>query len=199
MNTSELQQLKMAWLAAREAGDIQAQTRLLQDHPGELEALTDFIAAYHATGGDVRVELDASLLPLTQRAYQSALDRVFAPEPQLAFARLSELRKSRGLGKVDVARGLRLSVDVWNKFETGAIEFASLQRRQLERLAQFFQVSSEQFSTLLNNSQPAVTLNWRKTHAAARQQKQGPQAQSFAEAITRSTMSKEDKQFWLEL
>ncbi len=29
----ELQQLKMAWLAAREAGDTQTQVALLRDHP----------------------------------------------------------------------------------------------------------------------------------------------------------------------
>ena len=48
MNTLELQHLKMAWLAAKEAGDTQTQMRLLRDHPTEQEALVDFIAAYHA-------------------------------------------------------------------------------------------------------------------------------------------------------
>ena len=38
MNTSELQQLKMAWLAAEEAGDKQAQVALLRDHPDVQEA-----------------------------------------------------------------------------------------------------------------------------------------------------------------
>ena len=74
----------------------------------------------------------------------------------------------------------------------------SLSQRQVERVAQFFQISVEQFGSLLNNSQPAVSLNRRQTREAARNEQQGPQKQTFAEAIARSTMSKEDKQFWLE-
>lgn len=196
MNTPELQRLKMAWLTAKETGDTEAQMRLLQDYPQEQDALVDFIAAYSASGGASSVELDTPLLPLTQRALQASLERVFEAQP--AIASLSELRKSRSLSKVDVAKGLRLSVDVWNKFESGAIELVSLSQRQLERVAQFFQISIDQFSTLLDSSQPAITLNRRQTRAASKSEQQGPQKQTFAEAIARSTMSKEDKQFWLE-
>ncbi len=196
MNTPEMQQLKMAWLAAEEANDTQTQMRLLQEYPAEQEALIDFIAAYHAIGEVEPVELDAPLLALTQRACQTVLERAFAP--QTVFATLGELRKSRNMSKVDVARGLRLSVDVWNKFEAGAIELVSLSQRQLERLAGFFQVGVEQFNASLSNSQPAVSFNRRQKLEAARSEQQGPQKQSFDEAITRSTMSKEDKQFWLE-
>ncbi|HZR39851.1 MAG TPA: helix-turn-helix transcriptional regulator [Ktedonobacteraceae bacterium] len=196
MNTPELQRLKMAWLAAKETGNTEAQMRLLQDYPGEQDALIDFIAAYHASGGADTIEMDTPLLALTQRACQAVLERVF--DTQVALASLGELRKSRSLSKVDVAKGLRLSVDVWNKFESGAIELVSLSQRQVERVAQFFQISVEQFGSLLNNSQPAVSLNRRQTREAARNEQQGPQKQTFAEAIARSTMSKEDKQFWLE-
>jgi transcriptional regulator with XRE-family HTH domain len=197
MNTPEVQRLKMAWLAAKEAGDTPTQFSLLRDHPGEQAALIDFIAAYHATTG-VQLEnmQDEELSTLTQRACKLALERVFAP--QQATASLVELRKSRNMSKVDVAQGLRLSVDVWNKFEAGAIEIVSLSQQQLERLAHFFQVSVEQFGNLLNSSQPAVTINRRQTRNAARSQRQGPQKQSFTEAIERSPMSKEDKNFWLE-
>ncbi len=198
MNTLELQRLKMAWLAAKESGDTQAQMQILHEHPTEREQLIDFIAAYHATGGTETVDMDVSILPLTQRAYQGALDRAFAPQAVASFANLAELRKSRNLSKVDVAKGLRLSVEVWNKFEVGAVELVSLSQRQLERIATFFQVGMDQFGALLDASQPVVTLNRRQTQEAARDTKQSPQKQSFVEAVTRSTMSKEDKQFWLE-
>jgi transcriptional regulator with XRE-family HTH domain len=197
MNTPELQRLKMAWLAAKETGDTSTQFSLLRDYPGEQAALIDFIAAYHATVGIQLEEEQANeISALTQRAYQRALERVF--EPQSRAASLVELRKSRNMSKVDVAQGLRLSVDVWNKFEVGAIEMVSLSQRQLERLARFFQMSVEQFGTLLNGSQPSVGMNRRQTRNASRNQRQGPQKQSFVEAIERSTMSKEDKSFWLE-
>jgi transcriptional regulator with XRE-family HTH domain len=197
MNTPELQRLKMVWLAAKEAGDTQAQMRLLHDHPKEQEALIDFIAAYHAVSRtDVEsTEPDAPLLALTQRACQSALERIFEPQP--AIATLGELRKSRHLNKVEVAKGLHLGIDIWNKFEGGAIELVSISQQQLQRLAEFFQVSIEQFSTLLNHSQPTFTINRRQTREAA-DNDQGPRKQSFADAINRSTMSKEDKQLWLE-
>src|SRR5947207_4465398 len=137
MNTPELQSLKMAWMAAKEAGDTTTQVQLLRDHPDEQDALINFIAAYHAMGCGEVVDETVPLLPGTQKALQTALMRVFETEtqPQLAFASLSELRQSEHLKKADVARGLRLSLDVWNKFENGAIELASLSRRQVERLA----------------------------------------------------------------
>jgi len=195
MNTPELQRLKMEWLAAREADDAEAQRNLLLNHPGEQEALVDFIAGYYATT-EIELEENATLLPLTQRATQSALERVFAA-PAVA-ANLAELRKSRHLSKVDVAKGLRLSVDVWNKFEAGAIELVSLSQRQMERVASYFQISVQQFSTLLNASQPAVSFNRRQTRNAARSEQQGPQKQSFADAVARSSMSPEDQRFWLD-
>ena len=99
---------------------------------------------------------------------------------------------------VSAARGLRLSVDVWKKFEAGAIELVSLSERQTERLAHFFHVTVEQFGTMLNNSQPALTLNRRQTGNAARSEQQSPSKQTFAEAIEKSSMSKEEKRFWLE-
>src|SRR5438445_546611 len=84
-------------------------------------------------------------------------------EKQATATTLQELRTQQGLSMVNAARGLRLSVDVWKKFESGAIELVSLSEKQLARLASFFQLSSEQFGHLLNNSQPAFTLNRRNT------------------------------------
>lgn len=203
MNTRELQQLKMAWLAAKAAGDTQAQMNLLLDHP-EPEtqaALIDFIAAFSATefAAASAASEQQALLPLTQRAYQTALERVFDTQPVTAAATLRELRAQRGLSLVSAAKSLRLGVDVWKKFEDGAIELASLSQRQLERLASFFQVGAEQFSTLLNNSQPALTLNRRQTGDAARKQQQSqPKKQTFAEALEKSSMTKQEKRSWLE-
>ena len=203
MNSKELQQLKMAWLAAEDAGDKQAQFVLLQDHPDAQEALIDFIAAYRATsvvGPDAR---NTALLPLTQRATQTALQRVFgnAVEQKVAATsatNLRELRTQRGLSLVQAAKGLRLGVDVWKKFEEGAIELLSLGERQLDRLAHFFQVTTEQFGSMLTNSSPAMTLNRRQTTAAAQKEELGAKKQSFDEAIERSTMTEEEKKLWLE-
>src|SRR5436305_15291986 len=99
MNTAEIQQLKMAWLAAKEIGDTQTQMHLLRDYPEQQSELIDFIAAYAATTG---AETTEPLLPLTQRALQRALKRVFASEMvavQLTAINLGELRKSRQLSK----------------------------------------------------------------------------------------------------
>lgn len=197
MNRSELQQLKMAWIVAKEANDTRTQVTLLRDHPEAQADLIEFIAAYSATNIDAaQTEEQTSLLPLTQRASQAALERVFAPQP--VVTNLQQLRAQRGLTMVSTARGLRLSVDVWKKIESGAIELVSLSEKQLTRLAQFFQVSIEQFSTMLNNSQPTFVLNRRQTQQAARSEQQSPKKQSFAEAIEKSTMNKTDKGFWLE-
>ncbi len=196
MNSKQLQQIKMAWLAAEEAGDMQTKLALLRDHPDLQEALIDFAAAYHITSP---AGAEPEILPLSRRAMQSALQRVFEPQQVAVTAsNLRELRAQRGLSLVETARGLRLGVDVWKKFEDGLIELASLGERQLGRLASFFQITGEQFGTLLNGSQPAFTLNRRQTAEAARREQQAPARQSFAEALEKSTMAPEDKQAWLE-
>jgi hypothetical protein len=198
MNNHELQAIKMAWLAAEEAGDMRAKLALLRDHPDLQDSLIDFIAAYHVTSP---AGAEPEILPLTRRATQSALARVFAPQKAAATvatpaASLRELRNLRGLALAETARGLRLGIDVWKKFEDGLIELSSLGERQLNRLAAFFQVSGEQFGAMLNQSQPAFTLNRRQTAAAAKQTRQP--RQSFAEALEKSTMPSADKQEWLE-
>ena len=103
-NISELQALKMAWLAAKETGDTQAQLRLLRDHPTEQTDLITFIAAYAATEGQV----EEQPLVLTQRAMQTALERVFVGTQEVP-ATLVELRKNRNLTKLSVEKALRLS------------------------------------------------------------------------------------------
>ena len=190
MSTSELQSLKMAWLAAKEAGDTQAQLRLLREHPTEQDALITFVAAYRATEGHD----EEQPLALTQRAMQYALEQVFVA-PQAVPATLVELRKQRNLTKMSVAKALRLSMDVWQLFEDGTIELVSLSQRQLDRFAQFFQVSSEQFGSMLTNSQPSLGINRRQTKAGSQQE---AKKLGLKQAIARSTMTKEDKKFWQE-
>lgn len=192
--SSTLQQLKMAWLAAEEAGDKQAQAALLRDHPDAQDELIDFIAAYRVSGP---VDMQGEPLPLTQRALATALERVFAPAREVVAADLRDLRTKQGLTLVQAARGLRLGIDVWKKFEDGVIELVSLSERQLDRLAQFFHISASQFSALLLQSQPIPTLDRRQTAQAARSGQQ-MQKQSFAEAIEKSGMSGEEKNAWLE-
>ena len=195
MNNDELQQVKMAWLAAEETGDKERQLALLRDHPEAQESLIDFIAAYHITEpGEESIE-QVELLPLTQRAMATTLERVFSP--QMVQSGLRQLREQTGLSLVETARRLRLGVYVLKKFEDGVIELVSLSERQLERLANFFHVGVEQFGSLLNNSQPIPTLDRRQTAQAARSPLNKQNKQSFAEAVKKSKMSREEKKDWL--
>ena len=203
----DIQQMKMAWLAAHDSGDVQAQLALVQQlrlRPNEQTALLDFIAAYHASDNS----REEPLLPITQRASAIALERVLGVPVAQAQAQaatvqarnLTELRKARNLTKQVAARGLRLSVDVWEQFERGAIDLVSLSQRQLQRLADFFEVGVDQFGQLLDNSSPSFVLNRRQTREGVRQEQEAPQKQGkqdFKRAITRSNMTDEDKQFWL--
>ena len=195
MNNDELQHLKMAWLAAEEAGDKDRQLALLRDHPDGQEPLIDFIAAYHITEPGGENAQQDEILPLTQRAFATTLERIFSPS--IAQGGLRQLREQRGLSLVETARGLRLGIDVWKKFEDGVIELVSLSERQLVRLADFFHVGVEQFGNMLNNSQPIPTLDRRQTAQAARNTLNKQKKQSFAEAVKKSTMSKEEKKEWL--
>jgi len=195
MNNDELQQLKMAWLAAEEAGDKDRQLALLRDYPDAQEPLIDFIAAYHITEPGEENAQQVEILPLTQRALATTLERIFSPS--MAQDGLRQLREQAGLSLVETARGLRLGIDVWKKFEDGVIELVSLSERQLVRLADFFHVGVEQFGNMLNNSQPIPTLDRRQTAQAARNTLNKQKKQSFAEAVKKSTMSKEEKKEWL--
>jgi transcriptional regulator with XRE-family HTH domain len=195
MNNDELQQLKMAWLAADEAGDKERQLALLRDHPDAQESMIDFIAAYHVTEPGTENVQQVEILPLTWRAIMTSLDRALSPS--MAQGGLRQLREQTGLSLVETARGLRLGIDVWKKFEDGVIELVSLSERQLERLANFFHVGIEQFGTMLNNSKPIPTLDRRQTAQAARNTFSQQKKQSFAEAVKKSTMSREEKKEWL--
>jgi len=195
MNNDELQQLKVAWLAAEEAGDKDRQLALLRDHPDAQEPLIDFIAAYHITEPGEENAQQVEILPLTQRALATTLERVFSPS--LAQGGLRQLREQTGLSLVETARGLHLGIDVWKKFEDGVIELVSLSERQLVRLANFFHVGVEQFGTMLNISQPIPTLDRRQTAQAARNTLNKQKKQSFAEAVKKSTMSRDEKKEWL--
>jgi len=195
MNNDELQQLKMAWLAAEEAGDKDRQLALLRDYPDAQEPLIDFIAAYHITEPGEENAQHVEILPLTRRAFATTLERIFSPS--MAQGGLRQLREEAELSLVETARGLRLGIDVWKKFEDGVIELVSLSERQLVRLADFFHVGVEQFGNMLNNSQPIPTLDRRQTAQAARNTLNKQKKQSFAEAVKKSTMSKEEKKEWL--
>jgi transcriptional regulator with XRE-family HTH domain len=194
MHDDELQQVKMAWLAAEEAGDKEQQIALLRDYPSMQEALIDFIAAYRAVE-PVDDNQEAELLMVTQRGFTIALDRVF--KASTVEGGLRQLREQRGLSLVETARGLKLGIDVWKKFEDGVIELVSLSERQVDRLAAFFHVGVEQFGNMLNNSQPVPTLDRRQTAQAARSTFNRQNKQSFAEAVKKSSMSKEEKKDWL--
>ena len=195
MNNDELQQLKMTWLAAEDAGDKERQIALLRDHPNAQESLIDFIAAYHITEPADEYVQQVEILPLTQRALASTLERVFSHSK--AQGGLRQMREQMGLSLVETASGLRLGIDVWKKFEDGVIEFVSLSERQLQRLTNFFHVGAEQFGTMLNNSQPVPTLDRRQTARAARDTLGQQKKQSFAEAVKKSSMSREEKKDWL--
>lgn len=196
MKKHELQALKIAWLAADEAGDTQAKLALLRENPDLQDTLIEFVAAYHVTSP---AGTEPEALPMARRAMQTALKRVFAPHANaLPAANLRELRNRQGLSLVEAARGLRLGIDVWKKFEDGLIELSSLGERQLARLTAFFQVTGEQFGTMLNQSQPSFTLNRRQTSRAARQEQQNAARQSFSEALEKSSMPLTEKQSWLD-
>lgn len=194
MNEQELQHLKMAWLRAGDSGDRTTQIALLRDNPDAQDELTDFIAAYHII--ETAPAESEALSPLTERAAQTAMQRVFGSP--LAHADLRSLRARMGLSLTQAARGLKLGADVWKKFEDGIIDLVSLSERQLGRLAQFFHVSAEEFGTLLSNSAPVPTLNRRQTSQAAREsEQQTTRKQSFAEALEKSSMTKAEKKEWL--
>jgi hypothetical protein len=197
MDTLDIRQLKMTWLAATEAGDTHTMVALLRDHPQAQNALVDFILASSIACGANEEEglLEEAILPLTLRACQAAINRVFGET--LAVQSLRELRIHRGHSLVLAARGLQLGVDVWKKFEDGLIDYSSIGKLQLERLARFFQISAEQFENLLANSRPTLSLNRRQTLPASLQSQQSPKKQSLAEAIHRSTMSAEERRAWL--
>ncbi len=210
MTKEELQQLKMAWLAARDAGDTQQQLSIFKHYPDHQGELIDFIAAYHASGamqgaqadvaGATEIEEQSPALELlTQRALQRAMQQVFTP--QMAVKTIAELRKATHQHKLAIAQGLRLSMGMWEKIERGTIQLSSLSQRQLERLADFFQISAEQFATLLGNSYPVDPVYRRQTREASRTMQHRTDktsAENFADAIQHSDMPEEDKRFWLE-
>src|SRR5260370_41528416 len=120
MNNDELQQLKVAWLAAEEAGDKERQLALLRDHPDAQESLIDFIAAYRITESREENAQQIEILPLTQRAFASTLERVFSPS--VARGGLRQLREQTGQSLGETGRGFKPRIDWWKKIGERGIE-----------------------------------------------------------------------------
>jgi hypothetical protein len=109
---------------------------------------------------------------------------------------LAQLRRARELSKKTIASTLRLSVDVWHKLENGAILLETLSSDCLNTLAQGLQITREELLRLLTHKHASTQNSMCYT---TRRPVLLPEPQSFATAITRSSMSREDKQYWLQL
>ena len=108
---------------------------------------------------------------------------------------LTQLRVERGWSKVEAARALRLGTDVWDKLEQGVILPDSLTRGQVAQLAGCFAVSALLFLTLLKQSRPQPPSVCQRRGAAPGT----PAVQSFALALERSAMRRQEKRFWSAL
>ena len=114
---------------------------------------------------------------------------------QHPFINLSQLRKTRGLSKREIAQTLRLGIDVWNKLEEGTVLSETLSHACLNTLANSLHVTIEEFSQRLGNSHPSLGNVCLQKGAGGR----ASTPQSFDTALARSEMPAEDKQFWRAL
>ncbi len=119
------------------------------------------------------------------------------------FPSLLDLRRQRGVSLVQAAAALRLSPDVWKKFETGAILPDSLHSFQVERLAAFFEIPPATFVAALRKSAslaalaPPVAFCRRKSSRSLSGHETTPASQQFETALALSQMNEEAKRSWL--
>jgi transcriptional regulator with XRE-family HTH domain len=195
---NSLMQAKMELVAALESGGAPAMMAQLHRQVRHQGDLAEFAAALLATTPLPNEEaLVPQYLPLAERATQRALAAV-AAAPAGALT-LSAVRRARGLSPAQVARQLKLGVDVLDKLEKGRIVAASVPGRLLDELAALLDISARQVRACLDVVAPATAPALRRQRTVApRAGQETAAAQTFADAVRRSPgMSEAQREEWL--
>lgn len=198
-------------ITARYVAEVRAghQPRLsdyLARYPQYAEAITDFVAYFHAV--EVDIPAATNIMPPLSEQSQSALDqaweRIASSEMKSkhTFSSLLQLANRQGRSLPQLASDTGLSQDIIHKLEQHVIQVSTIPYAALKRLAQALQQPTGTIlASLGSNDQPSGARSIAESPAGYSQEHQpGEQVESFREAIERSdALTSEQKETWFAI
>ena len=198
-------------ITARYVAEVRAghQPRLsdyLARYPQHAEAITDFVAYFHAV--EVDIPAGTNIMPPLSEQSQSALDqaweRIASSEmkSKRTFSSLLQLANQQGRSLPQLASDTGLSQDIIHKLEQHVIQASTIPYAALKRLAQaLLQPVGTILASLGSIDQQAGAPSIAESPAGYSQEHQpGEQVESFREAIERSdALTSQQKETWFAI
>ena len=198
-------------ITARYVAEVRAghQPRLsdyLARYPQHAEAITDFVAYFHAV--EVDIPAGTNIMPPLSEQSQSALDqaweRIASSEmkSKRTFSSLLQLANQQGRSLPQLASDTGLSQDIIHKLEQHVIQASTIPYAALKRLAQaLLQPVGTILASLGSIDQQAGAPSIAEAPAGYSQEHQpGEQVESFREAIERSdALTSQQKETWFAI
>ena len=202
MSQPNLDEVLEEYATAAPAGnDLQILRLMTEEHPKFAEDLTDFAAARAVVRHAPEEELSAEEERRFQesglknlRAVLGSLNHVGATGN--ALQSLVETAKSKGLNRSSFASRLGLSVSLVQYLEKRRLDFASIPKTIVARLAEVLEIGEQVVSNYLNQP-PSFAKN---ASFKASERPEQLQPKNFAEVVREDqTLSPEEKRKLLEL
>ncbi len=187
-------------MAAPEGNDHQVLTSMIEKYPQFDTDLTDFAAARAVIKFAPEAEISASEEMRYQESGVKSLREVLgaynsATPAQNVLSSLTEAAKEKGLNKKTFAGALGLSVSLVMYLEKRRLEFESIPKSIVAKLAQVLETAEEAISSYL--SQPPDLATGASFKTSTRPEELKPK--SFSEAVREDqTLTPEDKRKLLD-
>lgn len=198
-----VQRITARYIAELRAGHQPRLSDYLSRYPHYADAITDFVAYYHAAEVDIPEETD-SIPPLSQ-ASRAALDdawkRVVHSESgaNTSLVALRVMAENQGKSFPQLALEIGLSIDILEKMDRHIIDTATIPKEACKRLAKALQqplIVVETYLGLAGRKQLKLGLAEEPATYSMEVQSR-VQAQSFREAVEQSMrLPNEQKDTW---
>lgn len=185
-------------LAAGAENAPQVLRQMIERYPQFTEELKDFAAARavarYAPEPDVSAEDEARYRQMGLQSLRAVLSEDAGP-PRAALASLTEAAKAKGMSRSKFAAALGLSVSLVQYLEKRRLEFSSIPKAVISKIAGVLETGEELVANYLN--QPPVGAANASFKASERPEELKPK--KFAEAVGEDqTLSGQQKQKLLE-
>jgi hypothetical protein len=198
-----VQRITARYMAELRAGHQPHLSDYLSRYPQYADAITDFVAYYHAAEMDIPEESDS--IPALSQTSRAALDdawkRVLHSESvnNTSAVTLQVMADNQGKSFPELALEIGLSIDILEKLERHIIDTATIPKEVCKRLTKALQqplIAIEMYLGLAERKH--LTQGLAEEPAAYRMEVQSNvQAQNFREAVEQSTrLPNEQKEAW---
>lgn len=202
MSQTNLEEVLEEYAAATPTGnDLKILRSLTEEYPQYANDLTDFAAARavvkHAPDEELSDEEERRFQESGMKNLRAVLSRVSSRgASQNALQSLVETAKAKGLNRLRFAAALGLSASLVQYLEKRRLDFASIPKAVIEKVAEVLEIGEQSVANYLNQP-PSLATN---ASFKASERPEQLQPKNFAEAVREDQqLSAEEKRRLLEL